>query len=210
MRPFKSWLSAVFGTMKEVKENLSLLLGFAPWLLFLFLSGHSLAGLERAVVVCLLAALLLGAGSLRKGFILQWGTLIFFAFCFGTINLMKIMWVAINMNILANGTLALIMWVSVLAGRPFALQYARENLPRERWNDPAIFRSCRCITMIWGGLMLISVAVSLFKAAHPDLYPDWVYFDSSLSIIIGGIAFTVVYKHYKRRQRELESRQGHL
>ncbi len=196
--------------MKEAKENLLLLLGFVPWMLFMFLSGHSLASLERAVVVCLLATLLCGTGSLRKGFILQWGSLIFFAFCFVSINLMRITWVAENMNILANGTLALIMWMSVLSGKPFALQYARENLPRERWNDPKLIRSCRCITMVWGGLMFLSVAVSLFKAAHQDLFPEWVYFDSSLLIIIGGIAFTIIYKHYKRKQRELESYQQGL
>jgi len=191
--------------MKEIKETLLLLLGFLPWILFLFLSGHSLASLERAIIICLIATLVFGFNNIRKGFILQWGTLLFFVFCFVSLNLLRIVWVALYMNILANGTLASIMWSSVLAGKPFTLQYAREHLPKEKWNDPKLIRSCQFITIIWGILMLLACAVSVLKITHQGLYPERVYFDISLSIIIGGIMFTVIYKHNKRKQRERDS-----
>lgn len=191
--------------MKEIKETLLLLLGFMPWILFLFLAGHSLASLEKAIIICLLASIFLGFNELRKGFMLQWGTFLFFTFCFLSLNLLKITWVATRMSMLANGTLASIMWISVLLGRPFALQYARKNLPKERWNDPELFRSCQFITMIWGALMLLAVAISLFKKTHPGFYPEWVYFDVSISIIVSGITFTIIYKHYKRKRSDVPS-----
>jgi hypothetical protein len=191
--------------MKEIKETLLLLLGFMPWILFLFISGHSLASLERSIIICLIAAIVFGFNDIRKGFILQWGTLLFFGFCFISLNLLKIVWIAIYMNILANGTLALIMWSSLLLGKPFVLQYARKNLPKERWNDPRIIRTCRFMTIVWGILMLLACAVSVLKITHQGLYPESMYFDASLSIITGGIAFTIIYKHYKRKQRERNS-----
>jgi carotenoid cleavage dioxygenase len=191
--------------MKEIKETLLLLLGFMPWILFLFLAGHSLASLEKAIIICFLASILLGFNELRNGFMLQWGTFLFFTFCFVSLNHLKITWVATHMSMLANGTLASIMWISVLLGRPFALQYARKNLPKERWNDQNLFRSCQFITMIWGALMLLAVAISLFKTTHPAFYPQWVYFDASISIIVSGITFTIIYKHYKRKRSNVPS-----
>ena len=53
--------------------------------------------------------------------------------------------------------------------------------------------------------MLLACAVSVFKITHQNLYPESIYFDASLSIITGGIAFTIIYKHYKRKQSERNS-----
>lgn len=170
-----------------------------PWILFLFLSGHTLASLERSIVICLLANLLFGFRELRKGFILQWGTLIFFAGCMISVNLMKLIFVAENMGIISNGFLASIMWLSIFIGKPFTLQYARAEIPKERWNDPKVMHGCRFIAIIWGSLLLFSTLVASFKVLNPQLYPDWVYFDISIGIILGGIVFTTLYKKYKRR-----------
>ena len=72
--------------MKELKELVKFLLGFMPWLLFLFLSGSTLASLERSIIVSLLASVIFNFGELRKGFILQWGTLLFFSVCAIAVN----------------------------------------------------------------------------------------------------------------------------
>ena len=65
--------------MRELKDAGMLLLGFLPWLLFLFFSGHSLGSLERVSWLCLAASLTFGFSELRSGFILQWGTLVLFS-----------------------------------------------------------------------------------------------------------------------------------
>jgi hypothetical protein len=186
--------------MKELKELIKFLLGFMPWLLFLFLSGHTLASLERSIIIALLANPLFGFKELRKGFILQWGTLLFFIACAITINLMHMMFFAKYMGIISNGFLAGIIWVTLFIGKPFTLQYATAELPKERWNDPALIRSCRFIALVWAIILTFSTLIACIKILKPDLFPGWVYFDISILTILGGSIFTTLYKTYKRNQ----------
>ena len=188
--------------MKHLKEILIFLLGFMPWILFLFLSGDTFASLQRAIIICLVASLIFGFHDLRKGFILQWGSLLFFASCVIMVNLLKIVVVAKNMGIIANGFLAAIVWLTILIGKPFTLQYARADLPREQWNDPGLARSCQFIAIIWGLLLTVSTVISFFRALNPGLYPGWIYSSISIGTIIGGTIFTQVYKKRKRSQRQ--------
>jgi hypothetical protein len=186
--------------MRELKELITFLLGFIPWFLFLFLSGHTLVSLERSIVACLLASLVFGSRELRKGFILQWGTLLFFVVCAVTVIFMHSMFVAENMGIISNGFLACLIWGSIFIGMPFTLQYARADLPKERWRDPALIRSCRFIAIIWALLLTFSALTAYFKVLNPALFPDWIYFDISIVVIVGGTVFTSLYKKYKRSQ----------
>ena len=187
--------------MKELKELAKFLLGFMPWLLFLFLSGATLASLERSIVICLFSGLIFNFCELRKGFILQWGTLVFFTACAITVNFSHSMFVAKNMGIISNGFLAGLIWATILIGKPFTLQYARADLPKEQWGDPALIQSCRFIAMVWAGLLTFSAFVAYFKVLNPALYPDWIYFVISVGVMLGGTVFTSVYKKYKRNQR---------
>jgi carotenoid cleavage dioxygenase len=191
--------------MEDLKELLKFLLGFIPWLLFLFLSGHTLASLERSIVICLLASVIFSFKELCKGFILQWGTILFFVACTITINFMHIVFVAKNMGIISNGFLACIIWVTIFIGKPFTLQYAMADLPKERWNDPALIRSCQFIAIVWALLLTFSTLISFFKVLHPTLYPEQVYFDISIVVILGGSVFTTLYKKYRRNQHRPEA-----
>ena len=51
--------------MGNVMALIGLLLGFIPWPLFLFLAGDSLASLQRAILVSLLASIVLGFKGLK-------------------------------------------------------------------------------------------------------------------------------------------------
>lgn len=187
--------------MEDLKDVLKFLLGFIPWLLFLFLSGHTLASLERSIIICLLASVIFSFKELRKGFILQWGTILFFIVCTITVNLMNLVFVAKNMGIISNGFLACIIWVTIFVGKPFTLQYAKADLPQEQWDDPGLIRSCRFIAIIWALLLTFSTLISGFRILNPTLYPEQVYFDISIVVILGGSIFTTLYKKYRRNQR---------
>jgi len=189
--------------MKEIKELVLFLLGFLPWLLFLFIGGHSLEDLKIAVLVCLAASVVFGFGDLRRGFILSWGTLIFFALCALLVNVAGVTWIATNMDILANLVLASIIWITLIAGRPFALQYAQKDLPREQWGDPRLVESCRFITVVWGVLMLLAMCLTILRRTGAFHAPAWVYPAMSQCLMLGGAVFTVLYKRRKRRQREM-------
>jgi hypothetical protein len=184
--------------MRDLKDLGILLLGFVPWLLFLFLAGHSLASLERAIVLGLVASLTFGFGELRRGYLLQWGTLLFFSASALVINVLSITWIATQMDLLANTALACVMWLTIGVGKPFALQYARRDLPPERWHEPNVVRGCRLITLVWASLMTIAAAISVARRTVFVHLPDWVYFDASLVIITTGVVFTVLYKRHKR------------
>lgn len=118
---------------------------------------------------------------------------------------MNLMFLAKSMGIISNGFLACIIWVTILIGKPFTLQYARADFPKERWNDPALIHSCRFIAIIWGLLVTLSTLAAIVRVLNPALYPDWVYFDISIAIILGGSIFTTLYKEHKRKQRRKEA-----
>jgi hypothetical protein len=187
--------------LPDLKELGGLVLGFLPWLLFLFLSGHTLASLERATVISLAASLAFGFRELKQGFILSWGTLLFFAICVIMVNLFHVIWVAMYMDLLSNSALAFVMWLTLLMGKPFVLQYARRDLPAERWNDPGMIHGCRQMTIVWASLMSVSVVLSIIRRSSFFHFPGWFYFGLSLVIIVSGLAYTTVFKRQKRLKR---------
>ena len=184
-----------------MKEFLQLILGFIPWLLFMFIAGHSLYQLEMAILICLAASVVFGFRDLRDRFILQWGSLIFFAACAILVNGLKIIWAAENMDLLANGYLAGLVWISIALKKPFTLQYARRDLPKDRWNDVHVVRACMVIAVVWACLMTVSAVMSAVKHSHIVQLPDWVYFYISMTNLVVGAIFTVWYKKRARRQR---------
>jgi len=188
--------------MRDIKELGVLLLGFIPWLLFLLLSGHSLASLENAIMVSLVASLIFGFGDLKRGYILTWGTLLFFCFCAIFVNFLHVFWVATYMDLLSNTTLAGIMWLTIVVGKPFALQYARRDVPKEQWDDPKFIQGCRFITLVWAFLMSLAAGFSVLRRSSMVNLPGWVYFDASLCIILTGLTVTTLFKRQKRLQRE--------
>jgi hypothetical protein len=100
--------------MKDLIEILKFLLGFASWIVFLFLSGSTFTSLERALVISFIISLIFGYRQLRGGFILQWGSVIFFAWCIIMVNCLKNVTVAKSMGVIANGFLASIIWLTIL------------------------------------------------------------------------------------------------
>lgn len=186
----------------DLKELGLLMLGFLPWMLFLFFSGHTMLSLKIAVVISLVASVTLGFGDLKRGFILQWGTCIFFLVCLIMVVFLNNKWIAMEMDLVSNLALSAIMWFTVLIGKPFALQYARRGLPKERWNDEKFIRGCRFITVVWACLMTFAVLISILKRTTWLPFPKWVYFDITVLNIVVGLTFTTIFKRKKRLQRE--------
>lgn len=186
---------------KDLEEFGKLMLGFLPWILFLFLAGHTLVSLERALIICLTVSVVCGFKDLRKGFIISWGTLIFFVVSAFALIVWKSRFVATHMGVISNAFLASLIWGSIIAGKPFTLQYARESLPPERWTDPAVLGACRIIAVVWASLMTFSAVVASFKALAPGLLPSRAYAYISIGTMCAGMTFTTVYKWHKRNQQ---------
>jgi carotenoid cleavage dioxygenase len=187
----------------DLKELGLLMLGFLPWILFLFTSGDSMHSLKIAIVISLVACVTLGFGDLKRGFILQWGTLIFFVFCIIMVDLLNNLWIASKMDLLSNLAISSIMWISVLIGKPFALQYAEMGVSKDHWSDKKFIRGCRFITIVWACLMTFAVLISILKRVHWLPFSQGFYFDLTILNIIGGLTYNTIFKRKKRLQREL-------
>lgn len=191
--------------LRELREIASFILGFLPWILLLVLPSRSWDQFRRVVAICLVVAVVLGWKQLRKGFLLQWATVAFFLV--STVSLYELAWVwlAEHMGIIANALLAGIVWFTILVGKPFTIQLAREDTPPERWHDEAFTSACRFIAIFWGLLLLVPTAAAIFRAVYSHALSDHFYLYLSLSCIAVGTVFTSVFKRIKRQQREAMS-----
>jgi hypothetical protein len=189
--------------MNELLDIAKFLFGFFPWILFLFLPTDGWDPLRKAVVICLAASVMFSWKALRKGFILQWATVAFFLCSAIVLYGFRCIWLAEHMGIVANSFLDGIIWFTVLTGKPFTLQYAREDLPKDQWHDEGLIRGCRFIAIFWGVLLLVPTVFSVSRLLYPAALPGYFYFYLSLFCILIGVSYTTYYKRKKRKQREV-------
>ncbi len=147
-----------------MKQIFNILFGFLPWIAFGAISGPSMFRLDAALISGFVLVLLTGPKQLAKGFILTWGSLIFFGINLVMVVLARNLWVINNLDILSHGTLAFIAWLSIFIGKPFVLQYARETVPPDRQSSPVFLQTCLTLSAMWGVVFLISTVMSWGKA----------------------------------------------
>ena len=184
-----------------MKDLLKILVGFLPWILFGIMAGPPLARLEMALAVALAVTLALGVKQLRKGYFLTWGSLLFFLVSFILVAFLKNLWVVENMDLLVPATLVAIAWGSIIAGQPFALQYARESVPEAYWHTPEFIYTGYLISIVWGIIFLIALGASLFRP-YLDQVTGWLYPLLATGSMFLGIIFTQWYVHRVRRARQ--------
>lgn len=187
--------------IEELVDLAKFLFGFLPWLVFLFLPTNSWNSLRRAVAICLILSIVFSWKQLRAGFILQWATVAFFLFATIAFYGVAWIWLAEHMSIIANAFLDGIIWLTVLTGKPFTLQYAQAELPPEQWHDEALVHGCRVVAVFWGALLLVPTAFNAFQLLHPAALPGTFYFAVTVLCILVGAVFTNLYKSMKRKQR---------
>lgn len=139
-----------------------LLVGFLPWIVFGVLARRwFLVALGLAIII---SAVTTAQQCLKRSpKILDTATLAFFIFI--AIGLIGFQWMVLGtyMSVLVNGMLAAIAWVSLFAGVPFTIQYAREQVAEEFWHTPLFLRINQYITAVWGLDFLLSALVALYR-----------------------------------------------
>jgi carotenoid cleavage dioxygenase len=166
----------------------NIFLGFLPWILYFTLLGKAPSQLHFAITVAAITAIVLELKSLKKGFILSWGTLIFFVFLYIAVVILKNAWIAQHEWIFSNGMLSLIAFGSLAIQCPFTLQYAREQVPEEKWQHPVFIRINFILTTAWGFAFLLSLGLHIIRHYFPS-EPAWLaetlsYLPSILAIWI--------------------------
>ncbi len=176
-----------------------LLLSFSPWIIFGILSGHTLTSLEIALVISLVLTIILSYKDLRQKMIVSWTTLIYFLIaCILVMGLHQYV-VIPYIGIASNAVLTLLAFGTLAAGMPFTMQYARRDVPQERWSDPLFIRINQVMTGGWGVLFLIGFINSLIQFWYPNFLG--ILGDGLMYVtIIIGLVFTMKYPPYAKKK----------
>lgn len=137
-----------------------LIQSFIPWVIFFICFGYDELVFKVGASGALVALVLLGKQGLKRGYIFDWGSLLFFVFIFVSVIVFYQPWIAGNASLLANCALTVIAWVSLLINRPFTLQYARMMVAKEYWQTDLFKHLNRRLTLIWA---LVFTAMTVFE-----------------------------------------------
>lgn len=181
-----------------MKRFLKLLLSFAPWIAFLALSQGGLPRLKAGLVAAAVLSAVMAVLRLHRGVIL-WAGLAFFAYASVAVLAFEHAWTIRNMAILAHAALAAGIWLTLLLGRPFTLEYAREQTDPSLWEHPVFLRTNRILTSAWGVVFTCNTVVAWLKV-HDQPLPWWGYETASMAFLLLGMGFSTVYPEMVKRR----------
>ena len=151
---------------------MGILLAFTPSVLFAVIDRWVGVASGLAAGTALSAALVLRDWLWRRRGVklLELGTLLLF----GGLTLVAVLlqpdWPLMAVRLSLDSGLLLIALVSLAIGRPFTLQYAREQVPPAFWASPLFLRANQVITAVWAACFLVTVAADLLL--RPRLAAD--------------------------------------
>jgi hypothetical protein len=170
-----------------------MLLAFAPFIAFAILD-HFAAPIVALVVAALISLVLIGRELVfgRSAKILEVGSCILFSGLAGYAFHSNANWSVVGVKLAVDTCLLLIVLFSLIAGRPFTIQYARESVPQERWNSPQFHRSNQLITLLWLAAFCAIVIADLTLLYVPEV-PHKVSILLTVGALYGAFKFTMMY-----------------
>ncbi len=171
-----------------------------PWLIFFILFSYDQIHLAIGASGALIVLVILSRRGLAKGFLFDWGSLLFFVFILVTLLLFYETWIKNNADILANIALCIIAWGSLLIKRPFTFEYAKLSVAKEYWHSHLFTRINRYLTIIWASaftLMTLSNGVGQFILKN-NIFFNTILPALILMLTLGlSVWFPKWYKHKK-------------
>ena len=178
---------------------MSILVSLSPFAVFFTLMRlvSPVAGLIGAFAASLLLCLhMRWRGKSVKT--LEIGSLILFGLLTAYTLLAAPRWTVATVRLAVDGGLLAIVLVSLVIGRPFTLQYARERVPQQFWATPLFMTTNRAITAVWAVAFAVLVAADAAAEYVPAL-PLWVDVAVSIAAFVGAVWFTRWYPAVVRR-----------
>jgi uncharacterized membrane protein len=174
---------------------LQMVIGFLPWIILAVLGNQ---WFEPALLLALAAAAVTTVRQFLSGSPKILDTVTFAFFVFVTVGVIGFGWTVLGtyMTLLVNVTLTAIAWGSLLAGTPFTIQYAREQVPQEFWRSPLFIRINQVITAVWGLAFFLSALVSLYRhvTGDTDLAAQYAW----ILFLVGAALFTAYFPGWYR------------
>ncbi|MDD5561726.1 MAG: hypothetical protein PHT50_06340 [Candidatus Omnitrophica bacterium] len=172
---------------------MGMVMTFLPWLAFWVLLSYG--KLFAAIVIALAASVLAIAVekiSGRTPKILQIGTLAVFVVFALAASFVDRVWLAYWIRLMSNASLTLVVLISILIGKPFTIQYARESVPKEYWNSAEFLHANYVITWVWFAAFVANTAASGLNHFIPSInvLVNWVI---SICPILVAAKFTAWY-----------------
>src|ERR1700744_156143 len=150
---------------------MGILLAFAPFIAFAVIDR--LVGSTQGLVAALIVAVALLVRDWvtpgRTPKILEIGTALLFGGLAVYAVLAEPTWSVIGVRLCVDIGLLLIVLISMAVGRPFTVQYAREQVAPEFWSSPEFIRTNYIITAVWALAFFVMVMAELTLLYIPDL-----------------------------------------
>lgn len=96
------------------------------------------------------------------------------------------------------GLFMLVAWVTMMAGVPFRLQYARERAPHELWNKPLFRRVHFRLSVVWAIIFTLDTILAAIALGFGHRLLLVVIMPGASMLL--GFALTVLYPAYYRRE----------
>lgn len=165
---------------------IKILLGFLPWIVYFLLTGPTKSAHLLSLSFALGITLLFDFKEIKKGFVLAWGGLLYFATMLFIAAVTSSEWPMLHASLLGNIALMSIVWTSLLIGKPFTIQYAREVTAERFWKSPLFIRINNVLTIVWGLSFLLLVLMNLsqqyFKLSNGWIYQSLTYIPTLFAI----------------------------
>ena len=117
-------------------------------------------------------------------------------------------WTILEARLAVDVGLLVIVLGSLIARRPFTLQFAREEVPQEFWANPQFIATNYKISGAWGLAFAVLVLADIVMAYYPAV-PLWVGIIITILALAGAIWFTRWYPERVRRTLALPNREIH-
>jgi hypothetical protein len=90
--------------------------------------------------------------------------------------------------------------LSLILGKPFVQDYAREGVPPEQQESVQFVRVCFIMTSFWAIIFLAMSLLNVIKLNYPDR-GELFYTIAQLAILVLGMAYTTTYMVHVKRKR---------
>ena len=150
---------------------MGILIAFAPFIVFAIvdrLVGSS-AGLIAGAATSLILTTWDFVSRGRSAKILEIGTFVLFAGLAIYTYVAQPAWSVIGVRLLVDTGLFLIVLVSMVIGKPFTLQYARETVDPQYWDRPEFIHTNYVITAAWALAFAVMVLAELALLYLPGM-----------------------------------------
>jgi hypothetical protein len=164
--------------------------GFAPWIAFMVLSSNNT--FELAAVIALVIALVVFLISRRSGSkptAFDYATLGFFALLVIVGLFVSDAAVATWVQPVSNFALVTIALVSILIGKPFTREYARQPLPPEVWDSPGFLQGTLRVAWVWVAAFAVMTISSLITVFRPN-WETWTTWAIPIVTFVAAVLYT--------------------